>query len=150
MREDRSVEIHLGSDKTTERGEAHCQGSFLHPITYEIAKHSLKKPQFIAYWVDNISNIMYRLELICHHAPHQCRCRHNTATEVNADDLTANLISNCLLMESITQRYSSTSGREPSIRLFLRRIKIKLCTCQMGIKAGSQISHTEALLRRKG
>jgi hypothetical protein len=37
--------------------------------------------------------MLYKVELICHHPPHQCRCRHNVATEVDQQDLTANLIS---------------------------------------------------------
>jgi hypothetical protein len=37
--------------------------------------------------------MFYQVELICHHPPHQCRCRHNTRTEVDPQDLTANLIS---------------------------------------------------------
>jgi hypothetical protein len=77
---------------------------------------------------------MYRLELICKHTPHECRCKHTKAVEVNADDLTANLISNCFAIKSTTLHYSSISAKGRKIKLIRCRSNRKSYTYRKAIR----------------
>jgi hypothetical protein len=56
--------------------------------------------------------MFYKVELICHHPPHQCRCRHNIATEVDPQELTNNLISIPSIMQDTIPPCSSISPRK--------------------------------------
>lgn len=57
---------------------------------------------------------MFRVQVICHHPPHQCRCRHNVQTEVDSEDLKHQLIRKPLLKQNPIPHYSNTSAKELS------------------------------------